>query len=135
MNGATLGPRDNGANRWLLRPELVESIFYMWRYTHDPIYREWGWDIVQAIERHCRTENGYARVTQTNTADPAKDDMMDSWFFAETLKYLFLLFEEDSVLPLDSIVFNTEAHPLSIRGRGRRALAPVPQAKAATPAV
>ncbi len=82
------------------------------------------WDIVQAIERHCRTENGYARVIQTNEAMLGKDDMMDSWFFAETLQYLFLLFEEDNMLPLDSVVFSTEAHPLSMRGRGRRALTP-----------
>ena len=32
---------------YILRPETVESYFYMWRATHDPKYREWGWEAVQ----------------------------------------------------------------------------------------
>ncbi len=39
------------------------------------------------------------------------DDKMDSFFLAETLKYLYLLFSEPSLIPLDEYVFNTEAHP------------------------
>ena len=34
---------------------------------------------------------------------------------AETLKYLYLIFSEDDVIPLDKYVFNTEAHPFLIR--------------------
>jgi len=30
-----------------LRPETVESILYMWRFTHDPKYREWGMEIAK----------------------------------------------------------------------------------------
>lgn len=45
---------------------------------------------------------------------------MESFFMAETLKYLFLLFSDDSVVSLDEYVFNTEAHPVSIRGHGLR---------------
>lgn len=30
---------------------------------------------------------------------------------AETLKYFYLLFADRSLLPLDQVVFNTEAHP------------------------
>jgi mannosyl-oligosaccharide alpha-1,2-mannosidase len=33
---------------------------------------------------------------------------------AETLKYLYLLFREDDLVPLDKWVFNTEAHPFPI---------------------
>lgn len=43
------GPRHN-----MLRPETVEALFVLWRTTHDPIYREWGWTIFQAFEKHCR---------------------------------------------------------------------------------
>jgi len=39
---------------------------------------------------------------------------MESFFLAETLKYLYLLFSEDELLPLDEWVFNTEAHPLRV---------------------
>lgn len=31
---------------YLLRPEVVESYMYLWRQTHDPIYRAWGWEVV-----------------------------------------------------------------------------------------
>ena len=99
------------------RPEVIESIFYMWRFTHDPKYREWGWSIAHAIEKHCRTEAGYHGLKAENYPK----DRMESFFLAETLKYLYLLFAEDTVLPLDEYVFNTEAHPLSIRGFGKRA--------------
>lgn len=48
----------NGAAHNLLRPETVESLFYMWRATRDPLYREWGWRIFQAFETHTRVESG-----------------------------------------------------------------------------
>uniref|UniRef100_A0A3P9QAR1 alpha-1,2-Mannosidase n=1 Tax=Poecilia reticulata TaxID=8081 RepID=A0A3P9QAR1_POERE len=30
----------------LLRPETVESLFYMYRFTKEAKYRDWGWDIL-----------------------------------------------------------------------------------------
>lgn len=48
---------------------------------------------------------------------PGLANKMESFFVAETLKYFYLLFEDDpNVLPLDEWVFNTEAHPLPIWG-------------------
>lgn len=32
---------------YILRPEVIESYMYMWRLTHDPKYREWGWQAVE----------------------------------------------------------------------------------------
>lgn len=32
---------------YILRPEVVEAYFVMWRKTHDQKYREWGWEAVQ----------------------------------------------------------------------------------------
>jgi len=46
-----------------------------------------------------------------------KDNMMQSYFLSETLKYLYLLFSPSSVISLDEWVFNTEAHPLRIMTR------------------
>lgn len=49
--------------RNMLRPETVESLFYMWRVTGEPKYREWGWQIFQAFQQHSRTPEGaYATV-------------------------------------------------------------------------
>jgi mannosyl-oligosaccharide alpha-1,2-mannosidase len=43
----------------ILRPETVESLFYLWRFTGNRTYREWGWNIFQAFEKNSRIETGY----------------------------------------------------------------------------
>ncbi|KAJ8760005.1 hypothetical protein K2173_010861 [Erythroxylum novogranatense] len=99
----------------ILRPETIESLFYLWRFTGNKTYQEWGWNIFQAFERHSRIETGYVGLKDVNTG--VKDNMMQSFFLAETLKYLYLLFSPSSVISLDEWVFNTEAHPLRIVAR------------------
>ncbi|XP_073830370.1 alpha-Mannosidase class I a isoform X1 [Musca autumnalis] len=101
---------------YILRPETVESYFVLWRLTHDQKYRDWGWDAVQALEEHCRTPHGYSGIKNVYQEVPQKDDVQQSFFLAETLKYLYLLFSDDSLIPLDEWVFNTEAHPLPVKG-------------------
>ncbi|KAD2394000.1 hypothetical protein E3N88_40977 [Mikania micrantha] len=96
----------------ILRPETVESLFYLWRLTGNKTYQEWGWNIFQAFETNSRVESGYVGLKDVNTG--VKDNMMQSFFLAETLKYLYLLFSPPSVISLDEWVFNTEAHPLKI---------------------
>eukprot|EP00887_Chlorella_sp_A99_P007757 scaffold20.g7757.t1 len=100
------------------RPEVIESIFYMWRATKDPKYRDWGWRMFVALQKHCKQEGGYSGSFDVMQArvwkPPPSDDTQQSWFLAETLKYFYLLFSPDDVLPLDAWTFNTEAHPLRI---------------------
>ncbi|KAK4479223.1 hypothetical protein RD792_014734 [Penstemon davidsonii] len=96
----------------ILRPETVESLFYLFRLTGNKTYQEWGWNIFQAFEKNSRIETGYVGLKDVNTG--AKDNMMQSFFLAETLKYLYLLFSPSSVISLDEWVFNTEAHPIKI---------------------
>ncbi|RQM21415.1 hypothetical protein B5M09_010623, partial [Aphanomyces astaci] len=98
---------------YILRPETVESLMYMYRITNDPIYREWGWTIFEAIEKHAKTTFGYGAVWNVhNLTDAFIEDKMESFFLAETLKYHYLLQSAPSFVPLDQYVFNTEAHPL-----------------------
>jgi len=79
------------------------------------VWRERGWSIFEALIRESRVEDGgFASVLDINHAGGEKYDEMPSWFLAETLKYLFLLFSEDDVIPLNQWVFNTEAHPLPV---------------------
>jgi len=95
------------------RPETVESLFYMYRLTKDPIYRTWGWNIFQAFEKHTKLAEGYASVSDVLL--PRHTDKMETFYLAETLKYLYLLFGDDfNVLHLNDYVFNTEAHPLPV---------------------
>jgi len=98
----------------LLRPETVESLFVLWRVTHKPVYRNWAWDIYSSIERSAKNKEGYSSMDKVNSARPKRRDSMESFFLAETIKYLYLIHGPDDVLPLTRYVFNTEAHPLPI---------------------
>ena len=106
----------------MLRPETAESYFIMWRITHDEKYREWGWQMIQALDKNCKSKDGggysgIRNVWSHSDSNVQKDDVQQSWFLAETLKYLYLLFCDDDVISLDKWVFNTEAHPLPIKGQ------------------
>lgn len=101
----------------LLRPETVESLFYLYRFTKDPKYRQWGWEILQNFNKYTKVSSGgYTSVNNVRDPDyPSPRDKMESFFLGETLKYLYLLFSDDfNLISLDKYVFNTEAHPLPI---------------------
>mmetsp|Transcript_32965 Transcript_32965/g.53318 ORF Transcript_32965/g.53318 Transcript_32965/m.53318 type:complete len:202 (+) Transcript_32965:2-607(+) len=96
------------------RPETVESLFVLWQVTKDEKWRKYAWTIFQKFERHLRVPNGYAslnHVADTNS----KSDKMESFLLAETFKYLYLLFQDDPAITVDTYVFNTEAHPLPLK--------------------
>ncbi|TFK26031.1 seven-hairpin glycosidase [Coprinopsis marcescibilis] len=99
---------------WLMRPETIESIYILWKTTGDPIWRERGYGIYRAIEKHTKTEYGYSSVSHVDTDKPTIHDEMPSFFLAETLKYLYLLFNDEDPISFDKWVFNTEAHPLPV---------------------
>jgi len=87
----------------LLRPETVESIFYLWRITHDNKYRNWGYKIFLSFREYTRMDNtnpkypngGYGSINdvtvKTKDEITFRGDKMESFFLAETLKYLYLL--------------------------------------------
>ena len=93
-----------------LRPEIVESTYYLYRYTGDPQYRRMGEKIFNDFVKYCRTDAGFAALTDVTTKQ--QRDEMESFVLAETLKYFYLLFAPARTLDFDKIVFNTEAHPL-----------------------
>jgi mannosidase alpha-like ER degradation enhancer 2 len=93
-----------------LRPEVIESAYYLWFYTKDTRYTEMGSTFLLSLVRFCKTDSGYAALGNVETHD--KNDNMESFFLAETLKYLYLIFAPRQTLDLNKVVFNTEAHPL-----------------------
>ncbi|XP_056451620.1 ER degradation-enhancing alpha-mannosidase-like protein 2 [Gadus chalcogrammus] len=111
-----------------LRPELIESAMYLFRATGDHVYLQFGLDAIESIEKIAKTPCGYASVKDLR--DHKLDNRMESFFLAETIKYLYLLFDpahflhgagedwevggEDGgcVLGAGGYIFNTEAHPL-----------------------
>lgn len=73
---------------YILRPETFESYFVLWRLTHDQKYRDWGWDAVLALEKYCRTPNGYCGLKNVYLPEPQQDDVQQSFFLAEVLKVI-----------------------------------------------
>jgi hypothetical protein len=100
-----------------LRPEVAESYFILYRRTRDEVWRERGRALLDTLVERCRVDEGFATLSDVRTG--AQSDGMPSFFLAETLKYLLLLFREGEAVPLDEWVFNTEAHPLRIRAGAR----------------
>ncbi|XP_053984271.1 ER degradation-enhancing alpha-mannosidase-like protein 2 [Hylaeus volcanicus] len=120
-----------GTNRegYPLRPELIESVMYLYRATGDPYLIQVGVDILRSLQHSAKTMCGYATINDVR--DHRKADRMESFFLAETTKYLYLLFDLDNfihnngqkgeviqtqwgqcVVDAGGYIFNTEAHPI-----------------------
>ena len=109
FNYVTMKPVADG---YQLRPEIVESAYYLSHYTHDPKYLEMGRTMFEDLVKYCRTEAGYTVLKSVVTKE--KGDLQHSFLLAETLKYFYLLFNP-SALDFDAVIFNTEAHPIARR--------------------
>ncbi|HVS33094.1 MAG TPA: glycoside hydrolase family 47 protein, partial [Thermoanaerobaculia bacterium] len=93
-----------------LRPEIIESAYVLHHFTRDRRWREMGQTFFQSLIQHCRTDSGYTVLKNVVTKE--KGDLMPSYFLAETLKYLYLMYAPEETLDFEKVVFNTEAHPL-----------------------
>jgi hypothetical protein len=101
---------------YALRPEIVESTYYLYHYTHDAKYLAMGRTMFRDFVRYCRTDAGYAALS--NVVTKAKKDRMESYVFAETFKYYYLLFAPQAI-DFEAVTFNTEAHPLRSTWAGK----------------
>lgn len=99
-----------------LRPEIVESTYYLYHFTKDEKYLLMGEKLWRDFVKHCRTDEGYAALKSVVTKEKA--DSMQSFLFAETFKYFYLLFSPRETLDFDKVIFNTEAHPIRKFSRG-----------------
>eukprot|EP01062_Namystynia_karyoxenos_P059750 TRINITY_DN51173_c0_g1_i1.p2 TRINITY_DN51173_c0_g1~~TRINITY_DN51173_c0_g1_i1.p2 ORF type:complete len:835 (+),score=263.17 TRINITY_DN51173_c0_g1_i1:82-2586(+) len=114
---------------YLLRPELVESLLFVRRASGDDSWLWAGRDVLMSLQRWCHTKCGYAAITDVGNATYPQEDSMPSFLLSETVKYLWLLFEDAAsghwVLQEEpewpgGWVFTTEAHPFPValmRGR------------------
>jgi mannosidase alpha-like ER degradation enhancer 2 len=93
-----------------LRPEIVESAYYLHRLTGDARYLRMGEKMFEDFVKSCRTDEAYAALKSVETKE--KSDGMQSFLFAETFKYFYLLFAPPRTLNFEGVVFNTEAHPV-----------------------
>jgi mannosidase alpha-like ER degradation enhancer 2 len=95
---------------YVLRPEAIESAYYLYRLTGEQRYRDMGHMMVDSLLRYTRAETGFTALRSVVTKD--RRDQMESFFLAETLKYAYLLFAPPGTLDFDAVVFNTEGHPI-----------------------
>ncbi|KAH6637386.1 glycosyl hydrolase family 47-domain-containing protein [Boeremia exigua] len=99
------------ARNYILRPEAIESVWYMYRITGDDHWRAVGWRMFQNIIKHTTAQHGNSAIDDVTKTAPDLNDSMESFWLAETLKYFYLLFADESLISLDEWVLNTEAHP------------------------
>ena len=109
-----------------LRPEIVESTYYLYHYAladarrkyfpearqrlKPADYQQMGQTLWRDFVKYCRTDEGYAALKSVVTKE--KTDSMQSFLFAETFKYFYLLFAPPQTLDFARVIFNTEAHPV-----------------------
>ena len=101
-------------NQYPLRPEMAESLYYLYGATKNPIWLQYGKEMIDSIEKYAKVDCGIAAVEDVVTKELR--DHMDSFFLSETCKYLYLLFTpNDPIISKGNYVFNTEGHPFPIR--------------------
>jgi len=94
---------------YVLRPENIESAAYLFHYTGERKYFDMGKQMFESIIKHCKTDEAYAELEDVRTMK--QRDGLESFFFAETMKYAFLLGSNQTTLDFTTTIFNTEAHP------------------------
>ena len=90
--------------RYILRPEAIESVFILYRLTGDKTLQDAAWQMYTQIEKYTRTDLANAAIQDVTVEQPKKDDRMESFWLAETLKYFYAIFSEPDVLDLDEFV-------------------------------
>ncbi|KAN0059600.1 hypothetical protein ACQY0O_008167 [Thecaphora frezii] len=106
-------------SHYLNRPETIESVLYMWRLTGDVQWQERGWQMFASWVYHCMTDVGFSGIGDIYSVPASWMDSMESFTFAETFKYYYLLFSPPELISLDEWVFTTEAHPLLAPQKGK----------------
>ncbi|KXN83702.1 ER degradation-enhancing alpha-mannosidase-like protein 1 [Leucoagaricus sp. SymC.cos] len=114
------------SHQYPLRPEFIESTWYLYRATRDPFYLDVGERVLQDIIARAKVDCGLTGIQDLRTN--RRDDRMESFALSETLKYLFLLFDEDNLIHRDdsNYVFTTEGHILFL---DREYLRPMPASR------
>ena len=97
---------------YALRPENIESAYYLYHFTKDPKYLKMGKDYFESLVKYCRNNVGYSTLKSVITKE--QGDLMHSFFLAETLKYCYLIFAPQNTIDFNQTLFNTEAHPLKV---------------------
>ncbi len=98
-----------------LNPEIIESAYYLYHLTAEITFLEMNKTFWADLKKYCRTDVAFTSVANVETME--QKDYMPTFFFAETLKYLYLTFSQhQNSFDFDDHIFNTEAHPFRRSG-------------------
>ena len=87
-SGAATGPGNQ------LRPEYVDSAFNLWLLTGKEVYRERAYDYYLRQKRASRVANGWTIVDDVTTSPPKVGDLTSGYWWAEQMKYWYLMFSD-----------------------------------------
>ncbi|MEY9844396.1 glycoside hydrolase family 47 protein [Streptacidiphilus sp. MAP5-3] len=107
---ATFGVVDCGAQ---LRPEYANSAFDLWRLTRDPGYKAAAWRWFENMRTHHRVAGGYTVIDDMRPARPVLGDLTPGYWFAENLKYLWLMFSGTPRFDYRTGILSTEGKILA----------------------
>jgi hypothetical protein len=96
-----------------LNPEIIESAYYLYYFTGDQKYKEMAEQYFEDIMSYCRTDVAFTNIKDVRTKE--QKDHMETFFLAETMKYLYLIFANPEGINPKGCVFSTEAHPFKIK--------------------
>ncbi|TAQ83345.1 hypothetical protein B7494_g8330 [Chlorociboria aeruginascens] len=106
----------NGDEVYASFPESIESWFYAYRITGDQRWADYVWEVFESINETARNSIAFATVNNVDMPwGGSQSNSLDSFFFAEVLKYLYLTFTDPTTLDLGQWVFNTESHPVQVQ--------------------
>lgn len=97
-----------------LNPEIIESAWYLHHYTKEQRYLSMGQQYYKDMLKYCKTEIAFSAIADVRTMK--QNNELPTFFFAETMKYFYLLFNGNPDINLEKYVFNTEAHPFKKAG-------------------
>jgi len=92
-----------------LNPEIIESAYYLYHFTKDEKYKKMAAKYFDDINKYCKTDEAYCAIENVVTKE--KRDYLSTYFFAETMKYFYLIFDDSKNFSFDDYIFSTEAHP------------------------
>jgi mannosyl-oligosaccharide alpha-1,2-mannosidase len=100
-----------------LRPEYANSAFDLWLLTHNERYRRTAHAHFVQMRDHCRVPGGYTILRDVRSKPVSRGDLTPAYWFAENMKYLYLLFA-------DAPRFDYQHNYLSTEGKILRGLRP-----------
>jgi mannosyl-oligosaccharide alpha-1,2-mannosidase len=103
-----------------LRPEYVDSALNLWLLTHDDAFVDLAADYYQRMKATSRVANGYTILDDVTTDPPTQGDLTSGYWYAENMKYYWLMFSGTDRFDYRHNYLTTEGNVLRGFRRPRR---------------